>query len=154
MPRCNCLLFIVNCDNAPTSSPTVVSTENWKLSDADDPTSKADFTLNSLSNGTVSVGGKWVYHWSYGTVTCTFLTGNATVKDTSVSINVKGTASYPPDSKGNVESSPFTLTMAGGFNKGKASGTWEISFTNEDWKDWGTDGAFTGTLQQGSGITK
>jgi hypothetical protein len=44
--------------------------------------------------------------------------------------------------------------MAGGFNKGKASGTWEISFTKEDWADWGTDGAFTGTLKQGSGITR
>jgi hypothetical protein len=148
------LLFLINCDNDPTSSPTVVTTETWKIVDSDDPLSKADLTFNSLSNSTVSVSGKWTYIFWEETVTCTFLTGSATVNDTSVSINVKGTASYPPDSTGYVESSPFTLIMTGGFNKGKASGTWEISFTKEDWMDWGTDGAFTGTLQQGNGITK
>jgi hypothetical protein len=92
-------------------------------------------------------------HFLEETVTCTFLTGSATVNDTSVSINVKGTASYPPDSTGCVESSPFNLIMTGGFNNGKASGTWEISFTKEDWMDWAPDGAFTGSLQQGNGIT-
>jgi hypothetical protein len=148
-------LFFVNCDNDPVSSPSVVNSETWVIADVEDTSSTATLTFDSLSNGTVTVSGEWVYiFWDYE-ITCKFLTGNATINDTSVSINVTGTASYPPqDSTGYIESSPFALSMTGKFSNGETQGTWDISFTKDIWDGSVENGSFTGTRKQGSGITR
>jgi len=147
-------LFLVSCDTDPASSPSVVNSETWVVADTDDSSSTADLVFDSLSNGTVSVGGKWVYSFYGNEVTCKFLSGSAAINGTSVSIQVTGTASYPPDSSGAIEASPFVLSMTGVFSSGTAQGTWTISFTKASWDGWVADGSFTGTCQKGSGVTR
>ncbi len=148
------VLLFVSCEKDPASSPAVVSTEEWSVSDTKDMSSTATIFFDSLSNGTVAVSGKWVYNFYGNAVTCKFLSGSASIETTSVVINVTGIAGYPPDSSGSIESSPFNLTMNGVFNNGNSYGNWKISFTKATWDGWIENGSFNGSRKSGAGITR
>jgi hypothetical protein len=144
-------LWLFNCSNNPVSS-TVVASEAWRLNDVGTQ-NYADITLCKLSNGAFSAHGSWYYEFFGYEITCTISSGTATIVDTSVTINTQGTASYPPDSAGHVDSSPFNLQMAGIFKGGVSSGNWEIHFSDTTWEGWINPGRFNGRLQSGSGVT-
>ena len=139
------------CSDNPANA-TVVASEQWRISDSD-PRNYADITLSKMDNGTVSASGKWMYEFFGYQITCMFMNGIAAIADTSVAISANGTASYPPDSSGQADTSAFTLQMNGKFKAGTAKGTWEIHFADTLWEGWIDPGTFTGTLQSGSGVT-
>jgi hypothetical protein len=131
----------------------VVASETWKFIDVATSQNWATLTLSKLSNGGVSSQGSFTYTFYGNTITCTSMSGTATIIDSSVSITTAGTAAYPPDTSGHVESSPFQLAFNGLFKNGISSGTWNITFTDSVWQGWISPGRFTGTLQSGSGVT-
>lgn len=81
------------------------------------------------------------------------MSGSAVIADSTVAISATGTASYPPDSSGQAETSAFTLDMGGVFKYKKARGEWEIHFSDTLWEGWVEPGEFSGSLSSGSGVT-
>lgn len=146
------IAILIHCGTNPSSTSAVAS-ESWRLYDAASSQNYSDVTLSKLSNGTISVQGSWYYDFIGSMITCAIMTGSATIVDTSVTINTQGTASYPRDSAGNTDSSPFTMQMAGIFKGGVSSGTWEIHFSDTTWEGWINPGPFNGRLQSGSSVT-
>ena len=147
-----CFVFF-NCSNNNSTGPSAVASETWKFIDVATSQNWATLTLSKLSNGGVSCQGSFTYDFYGYTITCTSMSGTATIKDSSVSITTSGTAAYPPDSSGHVESSTFQLVLNGLFKNGISSGTWNIAFTNSAWQGWINPGRFTGIRQSGSGVT-
>lgn len=146
------LLGTFSCKNPVSSNSPVTVTEEWQLS-VPQTKSNADISLQKHENGDISVSGNWMYNFYGNEITCTIMSGTLTKNTTKLIFNCSGTASYPPDSTGYKESSPFTLTMEGIFQNGQASGIWEISFSDEEWNAWAPEGVFTGQRETGSGIT-
>ena len=146
-------IISVLCNNDPTSSPTVVNTEKWSLS-VPSTSDSGSIEIMKHSDSSLTCAGNWYYEFYGYPVTCKIMSGSI-IKDTSfLSLVCTGTAAYPPDSSGKVEASPFTLNISGKFKSGKASGDWQISFSDTVWNEWAPDpGKFTGKLQSGSGIT-
>ena len=142
----------ISCKNPVSSNSPVTVTEEWQLS-VPQTKSNADISLQKHENGDISVSGNWMYNFYGNEITCTIMSGTLTKNTTKLIFNCSGTASYPPDSTGYKESSPFTLTMEGIFQNGQASGIWEISFSDEEWNAWAPEGVFTGQRETGSGIT-
>ena len=134
-----CVVFFACSDDNPASA-SVIATELWRLNDIGTP-NFADLTFCKLSNTAVSVSGKWYYQFYGYQITCTFMSGSAIFSD-SMTINARGTAAYPPDSAGYVESSPFTLMMKGIFRDSTAIGRWEIHFDKAEWEGWINPNAF------------
>ncbi|MBN2007930.1 hypothetical protein JW960_01145 [candidate division KSB1 bacterium] len=145
------LLIVTHCSKDPTG-PTTVASETWLLNDVGTQ-NYCDLSFSKYDNGSVSVSGKWYYYFFGYRITCSFLSGSATVVDSSVTITASGTASYPPDSSGDADTSAFTLQMNGSFKAGKSRGGWEIHFADTLWEGWVDPGDFSGTIQSGSGIT-
>ena len=146
-----CLAFLRCSDNNPAAA-SVVASETWRINDVGTQ-NYADLTMSLLSDSSVVIRGKWYYDFYGNEITCTFMNGSAAVNDTTVSMTASGAAAYPPDSSGYVESSGFTLQMQGTFKDGTSRGTWDISFTKQEWQGWIDPGTFTGTLQSGGGVT-
>jgi hypothetical protein len=144
-------MLAFRCSSDPASS-NVIASEQWRITDSD-PQNYADLMLSKLDNGAVTASGKWIYEFFGYLITCTFMSGSATIVDSSVSIIASGNAAYPPDSSGQADSSAFTLQMNGSFKAGAAKGAWEIHFADTLWEGWIDPGTFTGTLQSGSGVT-
>ena len=145
---------LLSCGNpASDTASAVTATETWHLT-VPLIESSADIILQRHENNTVSVSGNWTYEFFGNEITCTIMNGSVTADTTPWVFNCTGTASYPPDSTGNKESSPFTLSLEGLFQGGTASGTWEIAFTDEVWNEWAPEGAFTGVRESGSGVTR
>lgn len=151
------LLFVlliginIHCSRNSTDL-SVVASETWLLNDIGTQ-NYCDLSFSEYDNGSVSVSGKWYYFFFGYRITCSFLSGSATVVDSSVMITASGTASYPPDSSGIADTSAFTLQMNGSFKAGKSRGGWEIHFADSLWEGWVDPGDFSGTIQSGSGIT-
>jgi hypothetical protein len=143
----------VSCSNDPSSSAPVVSTEKWSLS-VPSSSDSGSIEIMKHSDSSTTCTGNWYYEFFDYPITCKIMSGSV-IKDTSfLSLICTGTAAYPPDSSGKVESSPFTLNISGNFKNGKASGDWQISFSDTVWNEWAPDpGKFTGKLQSGTGIT-
>jgi hypothetical protein len=146
-------LVFFHCSNNSSTGPSAVASETWKLTDVGTNQNWATLTLSKLSNGGTSGQGSFIYTFYGYTITCSSMSGAATIADSSVSITMSGTAAYPPDSSGYVESSAFQLTMIGIFKNGACRGTWNISFTKASWQGWINPGTFTGARQNGSGVT-
>jgi hypothetical protein len=144
------LSLTLYCSNDP-AGPSATASETWLINDVGTQ-NYCDLTFSKYDNGSVSVSGKWYYDFFGYRVTCSFMSGIASIADTSVSISASGTASYPPDSTGQAETSAFTMQMIGSFKAGKARGGWEIHFADTLWEGWIEPGDFTGTIQSGSGI--
>jgi hypothetical protein len=147
-----CFVFF-NCSNNNPTGPSAVASETWKLTDVATNQNLATLTLSKLSNGGVSGQGSFIYTFYGYAITCSSMSGAATMVDSSVSITLSGTAAYPPDSSGYVESSAFQLTMDGIYKSGACRGTWNIAFTKASWQGWINPGTFTGARQSGSGVT-
>lgn len=150
-----CGLLFCGCGMVDPTGPSadVVTSETWKINDTESPENYADVVLSKLSDSTVRVSGKFIYDfWGYE-ITCKFLSGTASISDSNVTINVTGTASYPPDSSGSIESSSFNLLLNGIFRNGTSNGSWNITFSNADWQGWEPSGQFTGRLLTGTDIT-
>ena len=142
-----------NPSSETTSSSPVIATEAWHLA-VPQEVSSADIILEKHENGDITVAGSWTYEFFGNGITCTIMNGTVT-KDTSrLVFDCSGTASYPPDSTGNKESSPFTLSLVGNFLNGIASGNWEITFSDEEWDAWAPDGVFAGARESGSAVTE
>jgi hypothetical protein len=146
-----CLVFF-SCSDKNPAGPSAIASEIWTINDVGTQ-NYADLTMSLLSDSAVAVHGKWYYDFYGNEITCTFMNGSAAVNDTTVSMTASGAAAYPPDSSGYVESSGFTLQMQGTFKDGTSRGTWDISFTKQEWQGWIDPGTFTGTLQSGGGVT-
>lgn len=156
MTRKHLILFIIviisyRCSNDP-AGPTATASETWLVNDVGTQ-NYCDLSFSKYDNGSVSVSGKWYYEFFGYRITCSFMSGSAVIVDSSVTISATGTASYPPDSSGLADTSPFTLQMDGSFKAGIARGEWEIHFADTLWEGWVDPGDFTGTIQSGSGIT-
>lgn len=147
-----CFIFF-SCSNNNSTGPSAIASETWRVSDVATNQNLATLTLSKFSNGGVSGQGSFVYTFYGNTITCTSMSGAATMADSSLTITLSGSAAYPPDSSGYVESSAFQLTMDGIFKNGTCRGTWTITFTKPAWQGWVNPGRFTGTLQSGSGVT-
>ena len=149
------LLFIVSCNNPSSSNgDAVVATESWHISD-DGTDNYADIELKKSENGTTTCTGNWYYDFFGYTVTCAIMNGTVEKDGNSYTFNCTGTAAYPPDGDGYVESSDFSLQMTGQLAGGSGSGGWAISFADEEWDGWAPEpGSFTATLQSGSGVTE
>jgi hypothetical protein len=145
--------IFVQCSKDPTSSYTVVNSEVWRLNDVGTQ-NYADITLSELSNGAYLAQGSWYYTFFGNKITCAIAGGSATIVDSAVNISASGTASYPPDSSGYFDSSPFNLQMTGIFKSGSSQGTWEIHFADTSWEGWIDPGHFSGTKQSGTGVTE
>jgi hypothetical protein len=145
------VLFLFCGKDTPTGLP-VVASETWHISYTGGPQNYAEISLSKHTDSSVTVQGTWHYNF-YGYIITGTMSGTATIIDSSVTINTWGTASYPPDSSGAVESSGFNLQMSGNFIDSTAQGTWEIHFDNTDWEGWIDPGTFTGQLQNGIGVT-
>ena len=145
-------LILFGCSGNNPAGPSAVASETWKFVDVVISQNWATLTLSKLSNGGVSCQGSFTYSFYGNTITCASMSGTATIKDSSVSITMSGTAAYPPDSSGHVESSAFQLVLNGLFKNGISSGTWNITFTNSLWQGWVKPSSFTGALQSGSGV--
>lgn len=150
------VLFLwVSCSEDPASSGSpVVTTEQWQLTE---PTNggTALLTINEHENGKLSCTGTWTYEFYGNAITCQIMRGTVLRDSINYTFNCSGTASYPPDEDGNVESSPFTLDMMGTFSEASAQGSWEIVFSDEYWSGWEPEpGSFSGSLLEGSGITQ
>lgn len=145
--------FFINCGNDNPSGQSAIASESWRLYDVASVQNYTDITMSKLSNGAISAQGAWFYFF-YGTeISCTVMSGAADIIDTTASINMRGIASYPPDSSGPIYSSPFNLQMSGIFKAGNARGTWKIDFDDSTWQGWINPDQFTGKLQIGSGVT-
>ena len=151
-PVLACFVFF-NCSKDNPAGPSAVASEKWKVTDVATNQNIATITLAKLSNGGASGQGSFIYQFYGETITCSFMSGAATIADSSVSVTLSGTAAYPPDSSGYVESSAFQLAMNGTFKNGACKGTWTITFTKTEWQGWVNPGRFTGTLQSGRGVT-
>lgn len=145
--------FFIQCSKDPVSSYNVIASETWRINDAGTQ-NFADITLSKLSNDTYSAQGSWYYTFFGNLITCSFMGGTATIIDSTVNISASGTASYPTDSSGNADSSPFNLQMLGTFKSGTSEGTWEIHFSDTLWEGWINPGRFTGQRKSGSGVTE
>ncbi|MFP4015371.1 MAG: hypothetical protein ACLFVQ_14890 [Chitinispirillaceae bacterium] len=145
--------FMIGCGNSPSKVSPITFSEVWILTEPMTQNS-AEITLNMHENGDLSCRGSWNYKFFHYTITCEIMSGLVTKNDSSLTFTCSGIASYPPDEDGYVEKSPFSLTMEGQFSEGASSGTWTISFTNPDWKDWAPDeSTFTGEMLSGTGVT-
>jgi hypothetical protein len=141
------------CSNDNPAGPSAVASETWRVTDVATNQNLATVTLSRLSNGGTAGQGSFIYQFYGETITCSSMSGAATIADSSVSMTLSGTAAYPPDSSGFVESSAFQLAMNGTFKNGACKGTWTITFTKTEWQGWVNPGRFTGTLQSGRGVT-
>jgi hypothetical protein len=138
--------------SSDTNGPSVVASETWLLNDAGTQ-NYCDMTLSKHDDGSVSVSGEWHYEFFGYLIICSFMSGSAAIADSSVTISAAGIASYPPDSSGQADTSPFNLQMDGTFKAGKSRGEWEIHFSDTSWEGWVDPGSFTGTIQSGGGVT-
>lgn len=145
-----CLTFCAK-DPVSSSSP-IVETEEWKIT-VPSTSNYADISLNKHQNGAISCTGDWYYDFYGNDITCRIMTGTVGKDTTHLRFTCSGTASYPPDSSGYIESSGFTLTMAGHFTGGHSSGNWEIAFSDDEWNAWAPEGLFTGQIVSGDGVT-
>jgi hypothetical protein len=146
------VIFLFCGKDSPTGLP-VVASETWLLVyPGGGGQRNAEICLSKHTDSSVSVNGTWNYGF-YGYLITGTMSGTAAIIDSSVTINTWGTASYPPDSSGEVESSGFNLQMSGNFIDSAAQGTWEIHFDNPDWEGWIDPGTFIGQLQNGIGVT-
>jgi len=146
------VMFLFCGNDTPTGLP-VVASETWLLEyPGGGGQRNAEISLSKHTDSSVSVYGTWNYYF-YGYLITGTMSGTATIIDSSLTINTWGTASYPPDSSGDVESSGFNLQMSGNFIDSLAQGTWEIHFDDTLWEDWIDPGTFTGQLQNGNGVT-
>lgn len=148
------LVGLLSCSN-PASDETslVTATETWHLA-VPQEVSSADIVLEKHEDNTITVSGDWTYEFFGNMITCTIMTGTVSRDTSRLIFNCSGTASYPPDSTGYKESSPFTLSLTGTFQSGSASGSWEIAFSDEVWNEWAPEGVFTGARESGSGVTQ
>jgi hypothetical protein len=155
---CVAVMAVLQCDDpgpTSTSAPSpVVATEAWHVT-VPQSLSYADIGLHRHENGSISCSGSWYYDFYGSDITCTIMSGSVT-KDTShLVLQCSGNASYPPDSSGYTESSGFQLTMSGRFMDGACAGTWEISFTDQEWDEWAPGpGDFDGARLEGDGVTE
>ncbi len=138
------VLFLFCSNPTKEDSSPIVSSEQWHLVEPE-YSDYADITINTHENGTSTCTGSWHYKFFGYAITCNIMNGTVTKDSTLFSFVCSGTAAYPPDSTGYVESSPFELKMHGEFKNGKSTGNWEISFSKSSWADWGIDGEFVGT---------
>jgi hypothetical protein len=146
------VIFLFCSKDAPTGLP-VVASESWLLTYPGGVGQRgADLYFSKHTDSSVSVYGTWNYDF-YGSQITGSINGTATIIDSAVTISTRGTASYPADSFGHVESSAFTLQMSGNFIDSVAQGTWEIHFDDSLWEGWIDPGTFSGILQSGSGVT-
>jgi hypothetical protein len=144
---------MVRCaDNGTGGSGSVTAAETWDLVEPETQ-NHATLTFSLYSDNTMTAQGEWVYVFSGNDITCAFLSGSVTSTDSLFAIRVSGSAAYPPDTAGNVESSAFTMVMEGVFQNGVAAGDWDIDFSKEEWQGWVETGRFSGSLRTGSGIT-
>jgi hypothetical protein len=144
--------FIYCAKDPVSSSSPVEATEEWKIS-VPSTSNYADISLNKHRDGAISCAGNWYYDFYGNNITCKIMTGTVVKDTTYLTFSCSGTASYPPDSSGNAESSGFTLTMTGHFTNGHSSGNWGIMFVDEEWNEWAPEGSFTGQIADGNGIT-
>ena len=147
-----CFAF-AGCSDKNPASASVIASETWKLTDVATNQNWATVVLAKLSSGGVSAQGSFTYDFMGFTISCASMAGAAALAGDSAHITVSGTASYPPDTSGYVESSTFQLDLNGIFKNGISSGTWDIAFTDSAWQGWIDPGRFTGTLTGGSGVT-
>ncbi|HLV33397.1 MAG TPA: hypothetical protein VKY57_17650 [Chitinispirillaceae bacterium] len=146
-------LLTVACTDNQSSDSSVTATEKWELT-IPETQNKADITLNLHENGKITCSGNWSYIFFGDTISCTIMSGTGQKDSSHLEFTCTGKASYPPNSSGYVESSPFTLNISGNFVNGDASGNWSIIFTNKDWQGWEPDpGKFSGSLLEGSSVT-
>jgi len=83
------------------------------------------------------------------------MSGTVEKTGTGYSVSCTGNAAYPPDDDGVIEASGFTLTMTGPFTNSTGSGSWSISFTDEEWNEWAPEpGVYSATRTDGSGVTE
>jgi hypothetical protein len=136
-------LFLFCSNPIREDSSPIVSSEQWHLVEPE-YSDYADITISTHENGTSTCTGNWHYNFFSYAITCNIMNGTVTKDSTFYSFVCSGTAAYPPDSTGYVESSPFELKMKGNFINEKATGSWEISFSKKEWADWGIDGEFAG----------
>ncbi len=146
------LLVFAYCKKPTSSNSPITATEKWYFT-VPQTESIADILLNKHEDETFSVSGNWKYDFYGNIITCQIMSGNAVHDTTHFTISCSGTASYPPDSTGYVESSPFNLLMSGEFYNGHSSGNWQITFSDGVWNEWAPEGAFIGQRETGSGVT-
>ncbi len=146
------ILMFTSCKDPVSNTSPITATEKWYFV-VPQTESHADMTLNKHENDKISVSGNWKYDFYGNEITCNIMSGSAVKDTTHLVFNCSGTASYPPDSAGDIESSPFNLTMDGSFQNGHSSGNWQITFSDELWNEWAPEGVFTGQRETGSGVT-
>ena len=141
------------CSDKNPASASVTASETWKLTDVATNQNWATVVLSKLTSGGVSAQGSFTYNFMGYTISCASMSGAAALAGDSAHITVSGTASYPPDTSGQVASSTFQLAINGLFKNSVSSGTWNIAFTDSSWQGWINPGRFTGALTAGSGVT-
>jgi hypothetical protein len=142
-----------SCSGKNPASASITASETWKLTDVVTNQNWTTVVIAKLSDGGVSAKGSFTYDFMGYAISCASMAGAATLAGDSAHITVAGTASYPPDTSGFVESSMFVLTLKGLFKNNVSSGTWNIAFTDSAWQGWIDPGRFTGSLIGGSGVT-
>jgi hypothetical protein len=147
------VLLFTTCSKTPPSGPAVTAAEAWRIVESGTQ-NHASIDLKKNSGGAIACTGNWYYEFFGDDITCKIMQGSVR-KDTSfLDFTCTGTASYPPDGTGYVESSGFTLRMSGQFKNGLSSGDWNIAFADTDWNEWAPEGVFSGQRQSGEGITE
>jgi hypothetical protein len=133
------------CNDSSVNQLAAITSETWHLIEDGNIHDSVNLTLYKMEDSSLSVSGNWVYvdYWD-DVITCPMMSGYAVREDSSLLITTTGTAYFPPDSLGIVDTSPFTLTVKGVFINSQSRGSWSIEMTS----DYGIDslsGYFTGT---------
>lgn len=136
---------------AESKSSTVVAIEDWTEIMDNNPSNYFNHLFEKTADGVITTTTKSWQRVTTGqptTIDSTPRTGLVSFNGTNLSFTIQGTATETT----NNSTSPYTLSILGVGANGKSSGTYSISFTNNQWPPTLT-GTWAGTRNSGSGVT-
>ena len=126
-------------------------TEQWHCG-LDSGQGENNLTFIEEEDASITVDGSWVYSYSGSDIRGSFIYGTATISGTSFSFTATGSA-HNPGAPWGYRDSDFTLNVNTTIDKGAASGTYILTFSNPYWPP-GFSGDVQGTRTHGAALTE